>query len=240
MKRTFLIIAVTAVFCLMAGCVGTNDGSPSQEAPKENTPAYSFGLGQTAGQPSNSSSLPQPTQTQPLNTAANTPALTASSGSIPSSSSMGEQNENGEISNETAFDIALENAGVPREDAYNIKIQRDRENDIPIYQIEFETQYGDYDFEIAVSGGKIIGADYEVDEEWLNRLGGSSVSIAQAKRIIAEKVPGSSENDVHLWQASGDGRGRYEGELFYDNIKYEFEMDPATGIIFDWNADLRE
>ena len=41
-------------------------------------------------------------------------------------------------------------------------------------------------------------------------------------------------------EESGDGRGRFEGELFHDGIQYEFEIDSKTGIIFDWNADLRE
>ena len=44
---------------------------------------------------------------------------------------------------------------------------------------------------------------------------------------------------MDIWEESGDGRGRYEGELFLDGMKYEFEIDPQTGRIFDWNADLR-
>lgn len=43
-----------------------------------------------------------------------------------------------------------------------------------------------------------------------------------------------------MWEESDDGRGRFEGELYHDGIKYKFEIDPKTGIIFDWNADLRE
>ena len=35
-------------------------------------------------------------------------------------------------------------------------------------------------------------------------------------------------------------RDRYEGELFFEDMKYEFEIDPQTGKIFDWNADLRD
>ena len=41
-------------------------------------------------------------------------------------------------------------------------------------------------------------------------------------------------------EEGGDGRGRYEGELFFGGMKYEFELDPRTGVIFDWTADLRE
>ncbi len=145
-----------------------------------------------------------------------------------------------EISRETAFALALENAGVPEKDAYNVKVERDRENDIPIFQVEFETEYGDYDFEIAVAGGKIIGADYKVDEEWLDRLGGSPVTLEEAEQVVQSKVPGSSAENIRMREESGDGRGRFEGELFHDGIQYEFEIDSKTGIIFDWNADLRE
>ena len=61
-----------------------------------------------------------------------------------------------------------------------------------------------------------------------------------AAAIAAGKVPGSSAADVIIWEESGDGRGRYEGELSFDGMKFEFEIDPQTGLIFDWNADLRD
>ena len=170
-------------------------------------------------------------------------ALEAPSGQEPAPSPSSAPNggtSSGEISREEALAIALDNAGVPEGDAYNIKNETDGDHGIPIYDIEFETEYGDYDFEIAIDGGRIVGADYEVDEEWLDALGGSQVSLEEAAAIAAGKVPGSSAADVNIWEESGDGRGRYEGELFFDGMKFEFEIDPQTGIIFDWNADLRD
>ena len=159
----------------------------------------------------------------------------------PSQQASAPQNSSqGEIDGDTAFALALQNAGVPEGDAFDVEIKRDRENDIPIYQVEFETQYGDYDFEIAVSDGRIVGADYEVDEEWLDCLGGTPVSMDEARAKVQAKVPGSSAEDVQIRNDEEDGRGRYEGELFHGGIKYEFEIDPPTGIIYDWNADLRE
>ena len=146
----------------------------------------------------------------------------------------------GEISREEALAIALANAGVPEGDAYNVKTETDSDNGIPLYDIEFETDYGDYDFEVAMADGRIVGADYEVDEEWLDALDGSPVTAEEATSIVAGKVSGASAADVSVWEESGDGRGRYEGELFLDGIKYEFELDPRTGRIFDWTADLRD
>ena len=146
----------------------------------------------------------------------------------------------GEISREEALAIALANAGVPEGDAYNVKNETDSDNGIPLYDIEFETDYGDYDFEVAIADGRIVGADYEVDEEWLDALGGSPVTAEEAASIVAGKVSGASAADVDIWEESGDGRGRYEGDLFLDGMKYEFEVDPQTGRIIDWNADLRD
>lgn len=139
-----------------------------------------------------------------------------------------------------ALFLALENAGVPQEDTYNVKVERDREHDISIWQVEFETDYGDYDYEIAIEDGRIIGADYEVEEEQLDALSGSPVDEEEAKTIVAEKAGGASVDEVQLRQESDDGRIRFDGELYRDGIKYEFEMDAQTGIIFDWNADMRE
>lgn len=172
--------------------------------------------------------------------ASSTPETPTGQGQTPAVSSTSEGAPAGEISREEALAIALENAGVPEEDAYNVKNETDSDNGIPLYDIEFETNYGDYDFEVAMTDGRIVGADYEVDEEWLDALGGSPVTAEEAASIVAGKVSGASAADVSVWEESGDGRGRYEGELSLDGMKYEFEIDPQTGRIFDWNADLRD
>ena len=179
---------------------------------------YLTGCGGQAGDTAPGGTAPSGGQTPPASSAPETPA--------------------GEISREEALAIALANAGVPEGDAYNVKTETD--SGIPLYDIEFETDYGDYDFEVAIADGRIVGADYEVDEEWLDALGGSPVTAEEAASIVAGKIPGASAADVNIWEESGDGRGRYEGELFLDGMKYEFEIDPQTGRIFDWNADLRD
>ena len=178
------------------------------------------GCGGQAGDTALGGTAPSGGQTPPASSAPETPA--------------------GEISREAALAIALENAGVLEGDAYNVKNETDSDNGIPLYDIEFETDYGDYDFEVAMADGRIVGADYEVDEEWLDALGGNPVTAEEAASIVAGKIPGASAADVSVREESGDGRGRYEGELFLDGMKYEFEIDPQTGRIFDWNADLRD
>ena len=153
------------------------------------------------------------------------------------------QQEQAGTDRDGALAIALENAGVDEQDIYNVKVEQDGEHGFPVYEIEFETDYGDYDFSVTVDSGRIVGADYEVDEEWLDTLGGSPVDQDGVRQLVAAKVPGASAQDVQVWEeggnSRGDGRGRYEGELYHDSMKYEFEVDPRTGRIFDWAADWR-
>ncbi len=150
--------------------------------------------------------------------------------------------DQGEISRERALEIAMADAEVSSDNAREVKAERDEDDGIPIYDIEFETEYGDYDYEVAINGGKIVGADYEVEEEWARRQNGSAVSADDVKKIAQEKVPGVSEGDIKVWKESDDDddEDRYEGKFRYDSIKYEFEVDASTGIIIDWNADLRD
>lgn len=144
-----------------------------------------------------------------------------------------------DIDDKTAFLIALDDASVPQDNAYNIKIEKDENGNVPIYDIEFETNYGDYDYEIAIEDGSIIRADYEVDEKWFDRLGGSPVTIDEARQIVHGKVLKAPIDAIEIWEKSSNGRDYYEGKLSFNNIKYEFEIDSETGIIFDWNADLK-
>ena len=94
-----------------------------------------------------------------------------------------------EIGREQAFAIALKNAGVPERDAYNVEIKSDRENGIAIFKVEFETRYGDYEFEVARESGRIIGADYEVDDDWLRTLGRQPRQPRRGEARRPEKSP---------------------------------------------------
>ena len=63
-----------------------------------------------------------------------------------------------------AIAIACTDAGVSQRELFDTKQQREEESGIAVHKIEFETAYGDYDYAIAVEDGRIIDADYEVDE----------------------------------------------------------------------------
>lgn len=167
---------------------------------------------------------------------------TASGGSASGTQDASGQDQassGGEISRDDALTTVLEHAGVSQGEAYNVKVERDGDNGIPIYDIEFETDYGDYDYEIAIADGSIVGTDYEVREEWAYQQPEQSVSEDEVRALVQQKVPGAPASDIQIRQERDDGRFRYEGSLSYNDMYYEFEVDGQTGIILDWNADLR-
>ena len=70
------------------------------------------------------------------------------------------------------------------------------------------------------------------------------ISVEKAKSIALAQVPGANES--HLGEIDLDrenGRMVYEIEIFYNNSKYEYDIDAATGEIVgtkikkynDWN-----
>ena len=113
------------------------------------------GCGGQAGGAAPGGTAPSGSQTPPASSVPETPA---GQGQTPPVSPDPERGvAAGEISREEALAIALDNADVPEGDAYNIKNETDSDNGIPLYDIEFETDYGDYDFEVAIADGRIVG-----------------------------------------------------------------------------------
>lgn len=144
-----------------------------------------------------------------------------------------------DISTDDALSIALNYAGVSADQAYNVKIDRDKDAAIPVYDVEFETNDSDYDVEVDIHSGDIVSSDYEVKDEWARRQVWNPMSMTEAKNLVLSKVPDASPQDVQLRQDIDDGAPRYEGRLLTGTMYYEFEIDPDTGIILDWKADKR-
>lgn len=63
------------------------------------------------------------------------------------------------------------------------------------------------------------------------------IGEAEAKRIALSEVPGAADSDIRIYQEYDDGRLVYEGEIRYDGMEYEFEIDAADGRIIDWDRE---
>ncbi len=155
-----------------------------------------------------------------------------------SSTDAVQESVSGEISEEEAKAIALQNAQVVSEEVTAIRVKRDIDDGIPVYDIEFYAQNKEYDYEIQAADGAILSVDYDVEEEFqTNTSAAGIISEAEAKQIILNKLPEVTEQNIYIRLDTDDRIQEYEGEVVINNTKYEFEINAQTGEITNWEQD---
>lgn len=144
------------------------------------------------------------------------------------------------ISEEEAVEIAREDAGLSEEEMGRTRIELDYDDGILKYEVEFYADGTEYDYEIDASTGKILAKDYEIDDDFRDSYEGemSVISREEAAQIALEKVPGASEADIRIKLDYDDGRAIYEGDILFENVEYEFEINAETGRLIGWESDL--
>ena len=65
------------------------------------------------------------------------------------------------ISQEEATTIALEHAGVAKEDAVSLSVQQEYEDGRDIFEVKFATQDTEYSYDVAQKDGEIINYNYD-------------------------------------------------------------------------------
>ena len=69
-----------------------------------------------------------------------------------------------ELTKDEAIAIALDHAELRLDEVKRLKVEKDRDDGIHIYEIEFQKGNVEYEYEIRVSDGKIISRDKEIDD----------------------------------------------------------------------------
>lgn len=157
------------------------------------------------------------------------------------------------ISMEQARTVALEKAGVKAEEAVFLKEETDYDHGVPIYEAEFHTADSKkYKYEFNGNTGAMISWEYDAWRCLLTKeqppTPGSTdtaekadaISGIEGAKAAALKKAGLKESDVtwkKLERDREDGRLVYEGEFICGAMEYEFEIDGATGVFLDWEAE---
>lgn len=63
------------------------------------------------------------------------------------------------------------------------------------------------------------------------------ISEADAKAAVLERVPGATEQDLHMELEHDDGKYIYEGDVIYQQTEYDFEIDANTGNFLKWSEE---
>ena len=150
------------------------------------------------------------------------------------------------ITQEEAQAIALNHAGVTLEEATIYKVKADVENGRSVYDVEFAVGATEYDYEIAQDTGEILSYDADV-EGWTPTTGqnetasqtSGEITMEQAVQLVLERIPGATAEQVRIEEDYDDGRRTYEGEVYYNQAEYEFEIT-SNGNFIEWSVDYND
>ena len=166
-----------------------------------------------------------------------TPASENPSAAAPSGSSAAAS----AVNEDSALSIALEHAGVTREQLVHSRVKPDRDDGLMIFEVEFITTDGmEYDYDISQADGTILSFNQEAHVPYNPAAGTEGlISEDQARQAVIDRVPGASAENVAVFLDEDDGRLEYEGHLAYDNMLYEFTIDAYSGAVIEWEAEIQ-
>ena len=136
-----------------------------------------------------------------------------------------------------AKDIALDDAGLREKDVTFVRTRADYDDGRKVYEIEFYTNKGEYDYEINAETGKILDVDY--DAEAYTPEKDKVIGIDEAKQIALKHASVAQKNAkwVKAELDRDDDSYKYEVEFRVGRTEYEYEIDAMTGKILDWDKD---
>lgn len=236
-KRNILLITLTVLGLTFTGCQSQASKEPVQQETINDATQAADNNTMEADAPKSADEV---TESSEATTAASTKAtdITESATEAPKSTTASTSNT---ITEDKAKQIALKDANVNEKDITGIRIKTDTDDGRTVYEVEFYVQAEEYDYEIDVNTGKIINKDYEIDNDFSNNQSASSTTSGISKEdaidIVLKKVPGATKQQVRIKLDKDDGHDVYEGEIFYNNTEYEFELSAEDGRILEWSED---
>lgn len=172
-------------------------------------------------------------------TAAETQAATEASASAGESLAIDQPETLGPVaSNEDAEALALTYAELTAEEVTHLRSEKDMEDGILEYEVEFDYGNLECSYDINADTGEVLKFSYEViDKRLLTALETGAISQEEAKAIALGNVEGAAEDDIRIETDSEGRRTTYEGKIIVDNIEYEFEIDADSGEIIEWSVE---
>lgn len=157
-----------------------------------------------------------------------------------------------DIGKDKAAEIALEDAGYTQSDITRLRVSGGKDDGRHIYEVEFTAENTEYEYEIQASDGDILSSSYDnlntTDVKNQQETGGQNtqlskedtqITVEEASKLALDRVPGSSEKDLKIELDFDDGIYKYEGDIIYNQMEYEFEIDANTGDFLEWSEDRR-
>lgn len=219
MKRKILVPMITAAFLAVSitACGSSSTDSQSQ-----------------TGAASQSGGTVVSTNSASSQTADSSAAVTPS---VPTQAAASQSGSTSEITEDQAKQIAFDHAQVKEEDLTNLKVKKDFDDGVSIYEVDFQAANKQYEYDIKAADGQILTTDFEIDDDYVDPNTQTAVSEADAKAAALARVEGASDSDIRIQLQRDDGQLVYEGTIIYNNTEYDFEINAETGDFLSWEQD---
>lgn len=165
-------------------------------------------------------------------------AASTQSKSAPASYSQ----QQSQISLDKAIEIALKDAGVKKSDAKITESKTDKYDRTPHYEIEFIANSKEYEYEIAMSTGKILKKEVENTSSATTKPSADTskyISLDEAKKIALKRanVDASKATFKKAELDTDDSTAHYDIEFVSGKYKYEVEVNAKTGKVIDYEKE---
>lgn len=219
MKRKILVSMITAAFLAVSitACGSSSTDSQSQTGAASQSGGTVVSTNSASGQTADSSAAVTP--------------------SVPTQAAASQSGSTSEITEDQAKQIAFDHAQVKEEDLTNLKVKKDFDDGVSIYEVDFQAANKQYEYDIKAADGQILSTDFEIDDDYVDPNTQTAVSEADAKAAALARVEGASDSDIRIQLQRDDGQLVYEGTIIYNNTEYDFEINAETGDFLSWEQD---
>lgn len=219
MKRKILVSMITAAFLAVSitACGSSSTDSQSQTGAASQSGGTVVSTNSASGQTADSSAAVTP--------------------SVPTQAVASQSGSTSEITEDQAKQIAFDHAQVKEEDLTNLKVKKDFDDGVSIYEVDFQAANKQYEYDIKAADGQILTTDFEIDDDYVDPNTQTAVSEADAKAAALARVEGASDSDIRIQLQRDDGQLVYEGTIIYNNTEYDFEINAETGDFLSWEQD---
>ncbi|MGG5463448.1 PepSY domain-containing protein [Clostridium sp. B9] len=145
-------------------------------------------------------------------------------------------NNQSKITLDQAKEIALKHADILENQITFIKGNREFDDGIDKYEIEFYFDNKEYDYDINANTGEIISYDYDI-KNYNNKQ--SKITVEKAKEIALKhaNLSGNQVTFIKVDQEFDDGIDKYDIQFYFDNKEYEYDINADTGEIVSFDYE---
>jgi uncharacterized membrane protein YkoI len=153
---------------------------------------------------------------------------------------QGSASDTAYIGEENAIQAALNHARAREDEAERLHAELDYDDGAMVYEVEFISSNGKYEYEIDASDGSVIEYDHDIGDD--DRRGpkpdiaqpqSSDGFIGEDRAAEIAKIHSGTSADTRgtVELDKDDGRYIYEVEFESEDGEYEYEIDASTGEI---------